>query len=102
MSSTRRSLVRLADNQGGANSGRRPRGGRGQDYSSPIIADGKLSYARRGCDVFVVQLGKEFKQIASNRFESSAGDFHATPAVSDGQLFIRSSRTIYCVGKTDD
>ena len=86
----------------GGQGGGRTRGGRGgygggQDYSSAVIADGKLFYARRGGDVFVVKLGDEFEQLASNRFESSAGDFNAAPAVSDGQLFIRSSKTLYCV-----
>ncbi len=78
--------------------GRGGRGG-GQDYSSPIIADGKLIFARRSGDVFVVKLGREFEQLAVNRFESGSGDFHATPAVSDGQLFIRSSKTLYCVSE---
>lgn len=81
---------------GGFGGGRGGRGG-GQDYSSPIIADGKLIFARRSGDVFVVKLGREFEQLAVNRFESGKGDFNATPAVSDGQLFIRSSTTLYCV-----
>ncbi|MHC4880620.1 MAG: outer membrane protein assembly factor BamB family protein [Planctomycetota bacterium] len=79
------------------------RGGRGggQDYSSPVIADSKLFFARRSGDVFVVKVGREFEQLSVNRFNSSAGDFHATPAVSGGQLFIRSSRTLYCVSSRE-
>jgi outer membrane protein assembly factor BamB len=83
---------------GGARGGFGGGRGGGQDYSSPIIADGKLIFVRRSGDVFVVKLGREFKQLAVNRFESGSGDFNATPAVSDGQLFIRSSRMLYCVG----
>ena len=79
-----------------------PFGGGGQDYSSPIIADGKLYYARRGGDVFVLKLGKEFAQIAVNRFESAKGDFNSTPAVSNGDLFIRSERTLYCVSLVEE
>lgn len=88
---------------GGFGGGRSRGGGYGggQDYSSAVIADGKLFYARRSGDVFVVKLGDEFEQLAINRFESSAGDFNAAPAVSDGQLFIRSSKTLYCVTTTD-
>ncbi len=74
-------------------------GGGGQDYSSPIIADGKLFYAKRNGDIFVVKLGPKFEQLGVNRFESADGDFNATPAVSDGELFIRSSRTLYCVAE---
>lgn len=93
---------RERDRFGGGRRGGRGGGGRGgQDYSSPIIADGKLYYARRSGDVHVVSLSPELKQVAVNRFESSAGDFHATPAVSDGDLFIRSSQTLYCVSTTE-
>lgn len=83
--------------------GRAGRGGygRGQDYSSPVIGDGKLFYARRSGDVFVVKLGPEFEQLSVNRFASFQGDFHATPAISDGQLFLRSSHTLYCVAGTE-
>ncbi|MCA9048360.1 MAG: PQQ-binding-like beta-propeller repeat protein [Planctomycetaceae bacterium] len=90
-----------SDDQGeqrGGFGGRGGRGGRGgQDYSSPIIADGKIFYARRNGDVYVIAAGPEFQQLAVNRFESSSGDYNATPAAADGQLFIRSSATLYCV-----
>ena len=98
------SVARGGGGQPGRPGGGRPGGGRsrggyggGQDYSSAIIADGKLIYVRRSGDVFVVKLGDKFEQLAVNRFESSQGDFNAAPAVSKGQLFIRSSMTLYCV-----
>jgi outer membrane protein assembly factor BamB len=77
------------------------RGGgiRGADYSSPIIADGKLYFVRRGGDMYVLATGREFKQLAANRFASDDGDFSATPAASDGELFIRSSNKLYCVAE---
>ncbi|MCA9082930.1 MAG: PQQ-binding-like beta-propeller repeat protein [Planctomycetaceae bacterium] len=87
---------------GGENANEGGRGGRGggrggQDYSSPIIADGKLIFCRRSGDTYVIKAGPEFEQLAVNRFSSSEGDFSATPAAADGQLFIRSSKTLYCV-----
>jgi hypothetical protein len=77
-------------------------GGRGggmrrQDYSSPVIADGKLYFVRRTGETYVLALGREFKQLAVNVFASDDGDFNATPAVSDGALVIRSSNKLYCV-----
>ena len=30
-----------------------------------------------------------------------SGDFSATPAISEGQLFIRSSKYLYCVANSD-
>jgi outer membrane protein assembly factor BamB len=70
---------------------------RGGDYSSPIIADGKLYFMTRGGTGYVLKLGDEFEQLAANRFDSETGEYSATPAVSDGQLFIRSTSTLYCV-----
>jgi outer membrane protein assembly factor BamB len=84
--------------------GRGRGGGRGgmmaQDYSSPIVADGKLYFVRRNGDAYVVQLGRQFKQLGVNRFGDDA-DFSASPAVSDGELFIRSSKKLYCIAKTE-
>lgn len=77
-------------------------GGGGQDYSSPIIADGKLFYARRNGDVYVLKLGREFQQLAVNNFASADGDFSATPAVSDGELFIRGGKLLYCVTQKNE
>lgn len=70
---------------------------RGGDYSSPIIADGKIYFVSRSGDGFVLKVGDQFEQLAVNRFESDNGEFSATPAVSGGQLFIRSTSTLYCV-----
>jgi hypothetical protein len=79
--------------RGGFGGGR----GGGQDYSSPVIADGKLFYMTRSGDGIVVQLGAEPQQLATNRFASDSSEYSATPAVSDGQLFIRSNKFLYCV-----
>ncbi|HND53360.1 MAG TPA: PQQ-binding-like beta-propeller repeat protein [Pirellulaceae bacterium] len=75
-------------------------GMRGQDYASPVAADGKLYFVARGGDIFVVQLGKEFKQLAVNRVTADSEDFSATPAIADGELFIRSNKHLYCVADT--
>ena len=74
------------------------RGGmRGQDYSSPVLANGKIYFLSRSGEAFVYATGPEFKLLGQNRFASDGGDFSSTPAISDGQLFIRSSKYLYCV-----
>lgn len=80
------------------------RGGRGggfmnQSYSSPVVADGKLYFVTRGGLVYVFAIGDELEQIAVNRFGSDEADFSATPAISDGEIFIRSSKKLYCVAE---
>ena len=72
----------------------------GRDYSSPIIAGNHLYYSARSGDTFVFDLGDEIKQVARNKFESDRGEYNATPAVSDGDLFIRSTTAIYCIAAT--
>jgi outer membrane protein assembly factor BamB len=70
---------------------------RGQDYASPVLANGTIYFLARSGDAFVYATGPEFKLLSQNRFAGDGGDFSATPAVSDGQLFIRSSKYLYCV-----
>jgi len=98
-----------ASSRGGGQSGggRRRSGGRGfggggfgGDYSSAIVADGKIYYTTRGGDTFVLQAGDNFKQLAVNRVTDDREDFSATPAVSDGELFIRSSKHLYCIASS--
>lgn len=92
-------------NRGGPSGGRGGFGGGrggfgGSDYSSPVVADGKLYYVKRSGETYVIDLtGDEPKLIATNKFESDSSDFSATPAISDGELFIRSSANLYCVGE---
>jgi outer membrane protein assembly factor BamB len=80
--------------RGGYGGGRGPGG---QDYSSPVVAGNQLYYAARSGDVFVVALGEEVKQVASNKFAADSGQYSSTPAISNGELFIRSSTTLYCI-----
>jgi hypothetical protein len=70
----------------------------GQDYSSPVLADGKIFYLSRSGTAYVYGVGPEFKLLCQNKF-TSGGDFSATPAISDGQIFIRSSKYLYCVAE---
>ncbi|MGI9429666.1 MAG: PQQ-binding-like beta-propeller repeat protein [Bythopirellula sp.] len=77
------------------------RGGRGQDYSSPVLADGKIYFASRGGDIYVLEAGQEFRQLAVNRVTSEKEDFSATPAISRGEIFIRSDKNLYCVAKSE-
>ena len=81
--------------------GRRYRGGRGgQDYSSPIIAGNRLYYTSRSGDVYVMEIGDEIKQIATNRL-ADGGEYNSTPAISNGELLIRSTKAIYCIAAAD-
>ncbi len=84
--------LRLRGSRGGGGGG-----GRGQDYSSPVLAGGLIYFASRAGDVYVIQAGDSFLQLAVNRVTSEAEDFSGTPVICDGQLFLRSSKRLYCV-----
>ncbi len=72
-------------------------GGRGGDYSSPVLGDGKIYYVSRGGDIHVIKATDTFEQLATNRLTSDTEDFSATPAISSGQIFVRSNKHLYCV-----
>ena len=82
--------------------GRQSRGGfRGSDYSSPVIADGKIYYTSRSGETYVIKASNKLEQLSVNRLTDENEDFSATPAVSDGQLFIRSDKHLYCIAEKE-
>ncbi len=88
---------------GGGTSGRRGGGrGFGGDYASPVVADGKIYFLSRAGDMYVLETGDSFTVLAHNRITSETEDFSATPAISDGELFLRSSKHLYCVAPLGD
>ena len=62
-----------------------------------MLADGKVYFQSRSGDMFVIKADTKFEQVAVNRVTADREDFSATPAISDGQIFIRSSAHLYCV-----
>ncbi len=84
---------------GGGGRGGRGGGMGGQDYSSPVVGDGKLYYVGRNGEIFVVKTGATFEQLAVNRLTDQVEDFSSTPAISGKQIFIRSSKHLYCVSE---
>jgi outer membrane protein assembly factor BamB len=77
----------------------RPVGYKGNQYSSPVVADGKVYWVNRGGTVYVYSADEKMTPLGENRMEEEEPRFDGTPAVSDGQLFIRSTHYLYCVGK---
>ena len=65
---------------------------------SPTVADGKLYIMDEKGTVFVCGTGDEFQQLAKIEMGDAEGS-RASIAVSQGQLFIRTTQALYCVGK---
>lgn len=67
-------------------------------YASVLAADGKLFAVSRRRGTFVLEAKPEYTVIAQNDLGDDS-DFNASPAVSRGQLFLRSNQALYCLGK---
>ena len=86
------------DSSDGGVRGPRKSGDEGSDFSSPVIADCKLYFVMRPGEIQVIDAtAKEFKSLAVNRIATESEDFSATPAISDGQIFFRSNKHLYCI-----
>lgn len=71
----------------------------GRLYASVLAADDKLYAVSREQGTFVLRAGPEFELLAQNVFDSDASVFNGSPAVDDGQLFLRSNGHLYCLGE---
>ena len=68
----------------------------GAFYASLTLINDKFYAISRYSGAKVFEASPEFKEIASNNLGDNS-DFGASPAVSDGQLFIRSDEYLYCI-----
>jgi hypothetical protein len=70
--------------------------------AAPLVADG-LIYLQtvKGGDVIIVRPGKRLNILGVNSLGEEAAEeiFRATIAPINGNLFIRSGKTLYCVSK---
>jgi len=64
--------------------------------ASPVLADGKIYVTNEDGLTSVVNAGPTFKVVAENDFDDYV---LSSPAISDGQIFIRTAKYLYCVGK---
>jgi outer membrane protein assembly factor BamB len=70
----------------------------GRHHSASAIANGNghLYFTSDAGETFVVQAGPEYKQVAKNELGE---EVYASPAISKGQIFIRGSGHLFCIGK---
>lgn len=66
--------------------------------SSPVGANGKLYLATENEDVVVLRMGEKFEVLATNTMTDQV--FIATPAVTGGEIFLRSKTTLFCIRKS--
>ena len=62
--------------------------------ASPVLADGKIYATNEEGTTTVIEAGDEFKILGKNKLNDYT---LASPAVSGGQIFIRTSNYLYCL-----
>ena len=63
--------------------------------ASPVAVNGKLYLSAENGDVVVAKMGEKFEILATNTFTDEF--FVASPAVTDGSMYLRGKNTLYCV-----
>ena len=67
----------------------------GEYYASPVAADGKVFLASGEGKVTVLRAGGQWEVLSINDL---GDEIHATPALSDGQIYVRTRGLLYAFG----
>ena len=67
-------------------------------YASPIGVDGKVYIATEHGKVVVLRAAGDWEILAINDFDS---DIFATPAISEGRMYIRTRDALYAIGSSN-
>jgi outer membrane protein assembly factor BamB len=64
--------------------------------ASPVAADGKIYLSNEDGEMLVIAAGEKFNHLATN----SMGELlMATPALSEGVMYVRSSSSLFAIGR---
>jgi outer membrane protein assembly factor BamB len=69
---------------------------KGQYKASPVAADGRVYFLNIDGLCTVVSASPRFDKLVENQLNDGT---IASPAVSDGKIFIRGRKTLYCIGR---
>ena len=69
----------------------------GSGYSaSPVAADGRIYLSSEDGDMLVIEAGAKFKLLATHAMGET---LMATPALSDGVMYVRGAKTLFAIGR---
>lgn len=66
-------------------------------FSSPVGAAGRVYITGRDGQTVVVKHGPEFEVLGANSLDDG---FDASPAVADGEIYLRGYRSLYCIAES--
>jgi outer membrane protein assembly factor BamB len=67
-------------------------------YASPVGVDGKVYIASEHGKIVVMRATGDWEILAINDFDS---DIYATPAISEGKMYIRTANALYAIGSSN-
>ena len=65
-------------------------------FASPVAFDGKILITSEEGNSFLITAGPKHELVATN---SIGEPVYASPAISNGKIFIRGERNLFCVGR---
>ncbi len=71
----------------------------GNHSASPVLADGRVYATDESGVTAVFEAGAEFRLLARNEVE---GFTLSSPAIAHGQIFLRTSKYLYAIGRPDE
>lgn len=67
----------------------------GNFSASPVNAAGRIYFTADNGETMVIESGPQFKVLARNPLDKKV---QASPAISQGQIFIRTDKHLFCIG----
>ncbi len=67
----------------------------GNFSASPVAAEGRIYFVGDNGETTVIEAGPGFKVLAKNPLGEK---LQASPAISQGQIFIRTEKNLFCIG----
>jgi outer membrane protein assembly factor BamB len=67
--------------------------------ASPVLADGKIYVTNEDGVTTVIKAGPKFEVLAENDLDDYC---LSSPAISDGQIFIRTAKHLHCIGQRSE
>jgi outer membrane protein assembly factor BamB len=67
-----------------------------RQHSSPVMVKGLAFFINDNGEINVIKPGEKFERVAQYKLGESC---YASPAISDGQVFIRGFEHLFCIGK---
>lgn len=68
----------------------------GRHHASPVLVGGRVFFINDNGQVNVIKPGRQFECVATYELGESC---YASPAISDGQVFVRGFQHLFCIGR---